>query len=124
MAKRIKYRHESFESSTEQGKFTKICDDMMESPAWLDLSLRQQGLYLYIKKKYTQKKSNGIKISDNKDDISLPKREAILLYGDLRTFRADRDKLVANGLIEIVQLGWNTRTANIYGFSDNWKSFQ
>ena len=124
MRKRSAYKHEPFESKTEQGKFTKVCDDMMRSPAWNNLLLRQQGLYLHIKSKYTQKRSSGYIISDNVKDISLPKKEAATLYGDMRTFRLDMNKLMENGFIVLIQSGWNTRTANIYGFSDGWKRIQ
>ena len=123
MGKRPKYKHQPFESGTEQGKFTKVCDDMMDSPAWAALSLRQQGLYLALKRKYTQKVSGGILISDNADNISLPKSEALTMYGTLRSFRVDIDKLIACGFIRLIQSGFNTRTVNIYGFSDRWKRY-
>ena len=123
MAKRPKSRHQPFESATEQGKFTKVCDDMMQSPSWADLSLRQRGLYLELKRKYTQKKSAGVLISDNADDISIPKSEAQTMYGAMRSFRVDIDALISHGFIRLVQSGFNTRTVNIYGFSDRWKRY-
>lgn len=123
MAKRPKYKHQPFESATEHGKFTKVCDDMMQSPAWADLSLRQRGLYLELKRKYTQKQSAGVVISDNADDISLPKSEALTMYGTVRSFRDDMDALIAHGFMRLVQSGFNTRTVSIYGFSDRWKKF-
>ena len=124
MAKKSKPMHRTFESKTEHGKFTKVCADMMQSSAWESLLLRQQGLYLRLKSKYTQKVSNGFIVSENADNISLPKSEAEKIYGDLRTFRKDIRALMECGLIKIVQHGQNTRTANIYGFSDAWKHYQ
>lgn len=120
---RAKYKHESFESATEQGKFTKICGDMMRSPAWKSLNLRQQGLYLYLKAKYTARKSAGRLISDNRDDIAIPRSEWVNLYGDYRTFRADIERLKAVGLIRLIQSGRTNRTCNIYGFSAEWKQW-
>ena len=123
MAKRHKSGHRAFESKTERGKFTKVCDDMMESAAWKTLELRQQGLYLHLKAKYTQKVSNGTVISDNADNITIPASEAAQLYGNLKTFRSDIDFLIECGFIKMVQYGGNTRTVNIYGFSDRWKKY-
>lgn len=123
MAKIRKYSHRAFESKTESGKFTKVCNDMMESTAWEALELRQRGLYLHLKSKYTQKVSNGKIISSNVENISIPKSEAKGLYGNLTTFRKDMDKLIECGFIKMVQCGWNTRTVNIYGFSDRWKEY-
>ncbi len=123
MAKSRKYSHRDFESKTERGKYTKVCNDMMESTAWNALDLRQRGLYLQLKAKYTQKVSNGNIISDNAENISIPKSEATSLYGNLKTFRKDMDKLIECGFIKMVQCGWNTRTVNIYGFSERWKEY-
>ena len=124
MAKKLKIGHRDFESNTERGRFTKICIDMMQSDAWQELSLRQRALYLEFKSKFTQKAMNGRIISDNASNISLPKSEAIKLYGDLRTFRADRKILIDKGFIKIILNGKNTRSANIYGFSDEWKKYK
>ena len=108
-----------FESQHDNGSFTKISNDMLKSKAWKQLSLRQQGLYLYLKSKFTKYKNQDT----NVDDISIPKSEASTLYGDLKTFRNDIDVLIDTGFIRQIKSGWNTRTANIYGFSDKWKLY-
>ncbi len=59
----------------------------------------------------------------NENNISIPKKEALTLYSDLRTFRKDIDKLITNGFIRQIINGYFTRSANIYGFSDNWKLY-
>ena len=123
MSKRAPYKNRPFESKTDKGKFTKVCYDMMCSEAWKELNLRQRGLYLHIKSKYTQKSSNSVVIYENDNDISLPKEEMAGLYGDLRTFRKDKDKLIQCGFIYLVRNGWYTRQANIYGFSSGWKTY-
>lgn len=121
MGKKI---HQPFESTTISGKFTKICNDMMEGAAWQVLSRSQRYLYLEMKRKYTQKRTKqGDVISDNANDISMPTSEVKMLYADLRNFRADMDALIECGFINLVQSGWNTRTCNIYGFSDRWKKY-
>jgi len=111
----------AFESLRENGgAFTKICFDMQQSPAWKNLNLRQQGLYLHLKSKFTKYKNQDT----NQNNISIPKSEALTIYGDLRTFRKDIDILIKNGFIKQIASGYNTRTANIYGFSALWKSYE
>lgn len=123
MARKEKPKHQPFESKTDKGKFTKICNDMMDSPAWKALTRSQRYLYLELKRKYTAKYADGRLLSDNADNISMPAAEAKELYSDLRTFRADIDSLIEYGFINLIESGWTTRTANIYGFSDRWKRY-
>ena len=115
--------HQPFESKTASGVFTKICDDMMESAAWQALSRSQRCLCFELKKKYRAKYSNKRFVSDNANDITMPKSEALKLYGELRTFRQDIDKLIDCGFINLVSSGYNTREVNIFGFSDRWKKY-
>lgn len=119
MSRKKQVTHFDFESKSERGAFTKICKDMQKSKAWENLLLRQQALYLHLKSKFTKYKDQ----STNQNDISIPKSEALTLYGDLRTFRKDIDKLIENGFIKQVASGFNTRTVNIYGFSEQWKYY-
>jgi len=123
MAKRVAPKHREFESRTERGKFIKICEDMMDSPAWKALNRSQRYLYIELKRKYTARTVNGVVAEDNSRNISLPKAEALTLYSNLQTFRGDIDCLIAVGLIDLVQSGWNTRSVNIYGFSERWKRY-
>lgn len=111
--------HYAFESYNSTGAFTKICKDMMNSLAWQKLNLRQRGLYLTMKKKFTKYKDQ----STNVDDISMPTNELKQFYGDMRTFRKDIDTLIEYGFVKCIAIGWNTRTCNIYGFSDKWKLY-
>lgn len=62
-----------FESANQNYDFTKICRDMQHSLAWKQLSLRQQGLYLHLKSKFTV---NSKTLDTNKDNISIPTTEA------------------------------------------------
>lgn len=98
-----------------------ITHDMIESPAWNDLSLRQQGLYLHLKSKYVRKTVRGQLISSNRDDISIPKAEWAELYGHGNTFRADMKALFDHGFITLMRSGKATRTCNLYGFSAEWQ---
>ena len=109
-----------FESANTRYDFIKICRDMTKSKAWLDLTLRQRQLYFEFKSKF---RVNTKTMETNKDDISIPKSEALKLYGDLRTFRKDIDALIEHGFIYQKECGFNTRTVNIYGFSEKWKYY-
>ncbi len=119
MGRKSKKLFYPFESFNENGAFTKISNDMIKSKAWKEISLRQQGLYLHLKTKFTKYKNQDT----NANDISIPKKEAETLYGDLKTFRKDIDILIEKGFIKQIKSGWNTRSANIYGFSDRWKLY-
>lgn len=109
-----------FESTNQRYDFTKICKDMQRSPAWKSLNLRQRGLYLELKFKFT---ANPKTLSTNADNISFTTTEAKEVYGDLRTFRGDVDALINAGLIKQIISGVPTMSANIYGFSDKWKDY-
>lgn len=98
MSRRSKKLFYSFESNYDNGAFTKISNDMIKSKAWKELSLRQQGLYLHLKSKFTKYKNKDTNIND----ISIPKSEATTLYGDLKTFRKDIDVLIEFGFIKQV----------------------
>lgn len=110
----------SFESANQNYDFTKICRDMQRSKAWKELSLRQHGLYLYLKAKFTV---NSRTLENNSQDISIPTSEAKKLYGDLRTFRKDIDKLIELGFIKQNISGVPTMSVTIYGLSDKWKYY-
>lgn len=99
MARKSKKLFYSFESFRENGAFTKISNDMINSKAWKEISLRQQGLYLHLKTKFTKYKNQDT----NVNDISIPKSEASTLYGDLKTFRKDIDILIDKGFIRQIQ---------------------
>ena len=85
----------------------------------VQLSLRQRGLYLELKRKFTKKKNQDT----NADDISMAYSEYSKLYGDKRTFWNDIDKLIDNGFMKVIEHGRFTRTPNIYGFSSRWQQF-
>ena len=123
MAK-AKTTHQPFEGRNPRGQFTKITQDMMDSAAWKELSLRQRGLYLQFKSKYRQKTERGNVTEHNRDEITLPESEWKQEYGNYRTFRKDIDILVRLGFIRLVQRGQNTRTPNLYGFSVEWQKWR
>ncbi|WP_236575988.1 hypothetical protein, partial [Paenibacillus sp. USDA918EY] len=59
---------------------------------------------------------------DNENDISFTYAEGEQLMTE-QTFSKSLDQLNDLGFIKVVQSGWTTRTATIYGFSDMWKYY-
>ena len=109
-----------FESANQRYDFTKICRDMQRSKAWNELKLRQQGLYLHLKAKFTV---NTKTLENNANNISIPTSEAKTLYGNLDTFRKDMDTLIEYGFIKQIASGVPTMSVSIYGFSYRWKDY-
>lgn len=123
MAKKQTQQLLPFESTMPNSRYIRMAESMMNSAAWRELNLRQRGLYLYMKAKYKPKASHGVMISSNADDISVVTKEMKRLYGDLRTFREDIDKLIACGFVRLVASGRFNRSPNIYGFSSRWQQY-
>lgn len=99
-------------------KFTKICNDMIESMAWQKLGLEAQGLYVFLKSKYTK---SGDK--DNALDIHITNKDMRILGKSRNTICKYLDRLIDNGFIKVVQHGRLARTYNVYGFTDEWKLY-
>jgi hypothetical protein len=121
MPKKKPPTHEPFEGKSDHGKFTKICDSMIDSDAWKSLEPSQMGLYLLIKRKFTKNKTGD----DNRQNVSFPFSEykKIRTYSNQRTFWRDLDALIEHGFIEVVSSGKPTREPTIYGFSELWKCY-
>ena len=119
--------HFDFESDTKRGSFIKICDDMMESAAWVALNRSQRSLYAEMKRKFTAvwggSARNRKLLSDNRRDISFTQKDIKELYSDSRIFRADIDKLISCGFIDCISSGKSTKQCNIYGFTGRWKRY-
>jgi len=111
--------HEDFESFSDQGRFGKITFDMMGSAAWKKLTLRQTGLYLLFKSKFT-KNSKG---TDSRNNLTLPKEEWSKLYKTPSCYYQDLDMLIALGFIRVVTYQGYLRKPTIYGFSTMWKLY-
>ena len=125
MAKRRKLFFQSFESRKPSGSFVTIADDMMQSEAWKSLNAMARALYLEIKSKYRPEKSaNGTVIDFHKEKVILPETEWKQLFGNYNTFRKYLDILIEHGFLEKPQSGKNTRTPNLYWFSDKWQKWK
>lgn len=117
MAKKKKttLQNEPWESNKpSNSKFTKICDDMQDSDAWHRLTLKQQGLYLFLKKKYR---------GNNENDIHITEKDKRIIHISDNTLWKDLDALIDYGFIKVVFKGRYARKPNIYGFSAMWRKY-
>lgn len=110
---------------------------MLMSQAWHDLSLKQKELYIYCKAQYYGEKKSE---SEHKTNNEIQKEinsnlsirftmnkskwcEIYHIYSSnaQRHFYADMKTLVEKGFIRMVENGKQSRTKNIYEFSDKWR---
>lgn len=111
--------NEDWESNKKTKQtFTKICDDMIDSMAWQMLGLEAQGLYLFLKRKYT--KNNG---KDNANDIHITNKDIRIIGKNKASIYKYLDRLIDNGFIKVVEHGKLSRKPNIYGFCGEWKKY-
>lgn len=102
-----------FESHSKKGKHLRLTDNMMESPAWQQLSVYAEHVYVRMKKKFNYR---------NVDDVSLTYKEGTQKMGKDR-YTSALDELIDHGFIKIMDGGWTVQKATIFGFSDQWKHY-
>lgn len=102
-----------FESHTKKGKHLRIADNMMDSPAWAELSVYAESIYLLMKKKFNY---------HNAENISLTYKEGMQKMSKDR-YRDSLDELIDYGFIKIIGGGWTVQKATIFAFSDQWKYY-
>ena len=112
---------ESIEGAPGSRVFASIYIPMMQSKAWANLKNGARVLYLYMKAQYRGQKN----LADHPEiDFEFSQglaKNVYHLYTNMEQFRKDRDSLIENGFIEVVENGRFTRTRNIYRFSDKWQ---
>lgn len=111
--KKKDYGFKLFEGTSTKGRHLRITVSMMDSKAWKELSCHSIALYIHMKAKFNY---------DNEDDISFTYAEGQKLMNEA-TFSKSLDQLNDLGFIKVIRSGWTTRTATIYGFSDQWKHY-
>ncbi len=95
------------------GSFTGIEHNLVNSESFKNLSVYTKWLYMEFKLRFH---------GDNRYNIIFPYQEAIKIM-NVRTFIKCRNKLIENGLIDIVKRGGFYNQPAIYGLSDRWKQF-
>ncbi|WP_339820502.1 hypothetical protein MKZ15_05650 [Paenibacillus sp. FSL R7-0216] len=111
--KKKDYGFKPFEGTSTKGRHLRITLSMMESKAWKELSVHSIALYIHMKAKFNY---------DNEYNISFTYAEGEQLMTE-QTFSKSLDQLNDLGFIKVIKSGWTTRTATIYGFSDQWKYY-
>ena len=97
---------------------------MLMSPAWMDLTPKQQQLYVYCKaQKYAEKRK-----SHGDESFTMNRSKWCNLYGlyasnNARGFYRDMEALIMHGLVDCVECGANTRTKSVYKLSSRWHDY-
>jgi len=95
------------------GSYSVIEHNLANSEAFKSLSIHTKWLYMEFKFRFH---------GGNKKHIIFIYQEAKkLMHQD--TFLKCRNKLIENGLIDIIKRGGFYNQPNIYGLSDRWKKF-
>ena len=127
MAKKRPYEKKAFESTGEPADVSaNLYLSMLTSPAWRELTARQQILYLYCKAQYYAEKKKPVK--DNPLSFSMNQakwREQYGLYkvNDEKSFYRDMSELILKGFVSCLMSGANTRQKSIYAFSIKWQKY-
>lgn len=121
MARKKKYVPKSFESGKCGDISANIFGSMIQSKAWNNLSNNARVLYLYMKLQYY-----GQKNIPNREQEYFYFNKAMFtktypLYKNTNQFYKDRQLLIDNGFIEIVERTQNTREKMIYKLSAKWR---
>jgi len=118
--KKQTWRLQDFESKTDNGRWTRVAGDMLESKAWQQLTVYEIAVYLHMKNKFRVKNTG----EHNGRDISFTYNEAVtkLKMGRARFTKAI-DTLLAVGLIDMVEHNPHSPQATIYGFSSRWQLY-
>ena len=95
------------------GNFAVIELNLANSEAFKSLNIHTKWLYMEFKFRF---------YGDNRYHIIFPYREAIKIMS-INTFIKCRNKLIENGLIDIVKRGGFYKQPAIYGLSERWKHF-
>ncbi|PKM82558.1 MAG: hypothetical protein CVU89_03395 [Firmicutes bacterium HGW-Firmicutes-14] len=107
------WQFKTFESRTKTAKHLRITNNMIESPAWQNLSCYAITVYVHMKAKYN---------FSNQDDISMTYEEAKKLMAKA-TFSKAIDELIETGFIQLIRQSWTARQPNIYSFSEMWQQY-
>ena len=117
-----KYKPKPWESVGGNRLSANIYASMIQSKAWMQLSKNARLLYVYMKMQYYGAKN----LADHPEtDFVFNWALASKTYGlytNYKQFQNDRNMLITNGFIELIENGKNTRTKSIYRFSDKWQS--
>ena len=95
------------------GSFTLLEHSLTNSEAFKNLNPNTKWLYVEFKLRFH---------GDNRKHIIFTYREGIKIMTN-RTFIKCRNKLIENGLIDVIKRGGFYHESTIYGLSDRWRKF-
>ena len=118
-----KYVPRDFQKDGKKNLSATIYASMLQSKAFLDLSLSARALYVYM-----ELQLYGQPAVDNDETVFYFNQglwmKTYKLYTKHEQFKRDRTELIEHGFIEEVENGKNTRTKSKYKFSDKWKHWK
>ena len=121
--KKSKYQKKTFESNCSSSDVSSnLYESMLISPAWLDLTPKQQVLYLYCKLQYYAEKR---KPNNDPEQFTMNQNKWGVKYHlykitNAKGFYRDMEALIEHGFIACVESGKATRTKSIYRYSSAW----
>ena len=95
------------------GSYSVLEHNLANSEAFKDLNIHTKWLYMEFKFRFH---------GDNRKHIILTYEEAIKIMS-INTFIKSRNKLIENGLIDIIKRGGFYNQPMIYGLSERWRKF-
>ena len=104
------------EASKTNEKIVGLCLSQLMSEAWGNLTGNARNLYIFMRLQYNG--SNEYSFNFNRGLYE----KRYKLYSGGRQFNKDRQQLIDNGFIRIVEDGTTTRTKTKYAFSDEWQN--
>jgi len=116
--KKQTWRFKDFESFSNNGRWTRIAGDMIQSKAWKALGVYEQSLYLHMKNKFRVNKQGD----SNERNISFTYEEGQQLMSKARFIKAI-DRLIEVGFIDLVEHWQHSKRPTIYGLSTRWKDY-
>lgn len=123
MSSKKTFKKQPFEVLRQNEVSANLYEGMLTSEIYYTMTDKQKILLLYMKlQMYAERKKP---IPDDKSTFTFPRNKWLEKYhiysSDNSSFYRDRDVLLERGFIELVRSGKNTRTKNIYRYSDKWK---
>lgn len=111
--------------------FSIVCDSMLKSDAWKQLSSNQKVLYITCKIqgfKRNDKASFDEQYRGNPRYFTMNRYKYTKVYAlynsnNQKGFHRDMDALIEHGFIECVISGRATRSKSLYRFSEKWKKY-
>lgn len=123
------YERKSFEtlkpgqSNTSNEKFVALYVTMITSGAYRNLSHGARNLYTVMKLQYMSKQGQKAGLQPEQFYFTNTMQKDFG-FTNKNEFLKWRKELETNGFIDVLECGRNTRTNNIYAFSDRWHTVE